>query len=156
MKQQQLIFVSIWLIVALWVLLEEFSLLPQGFIGLSAEGEYLCNLLCFLTAVGGTYLACRLFAFKRVKKELFPTEGTPDLEAHRRWNNRRLAIVAAAILPSTFLYYAATYSQTALYCALLALAGSLLCWPQMPLADKEEPAAKENETVAEENPSEKA
>ncbi|MBQ9569519.1 MAG: hypothetical protein IJR24_05495 [Alloprevotella sp.] len=96
---------------------------------MSAGGEYAANLFCFITAVGGTYLACRLFAFQRVKAELYAAGARSTLPAHRRWNNRRLVILAIAIFPSLFLYYAGSFSQTALYSALLALAGSLLCWP---------------------------
>ena len=129
MKHQRIAFIAIWLTAFLWISLQELSLLPQGFLPMSAGGEYAANLFCFITAVGGTYLACRLFAFQRVKAELYAAGARSTLPAHRRWNNRRLVILAIAIFPSLFLYYAGSFSPTALYSALLALAGSLLCWP---------------------------
>ena len=129
MKQQQTYFILIWLAVIVWIFLCELDVLPQGYLFGSADAEYISNIFCILTAVGGTYFACKLCAFKRAKSELYDTEGNPVPEAHRRWNNRRLALLALAILPSAFCYYAGPLSQTPLYCTLLALAGSLLCWP---------------------------
>lgn len=136
MKLQKMVFMGLWLLVALWALLQETDVLRHGFLQLGAEGEYVANLLCFVTAVGGTYFACRLFAFRCVRRELFPDDGGVDFAAYRRWNNRRLMLLAVAILPSAFLYYAGSFSQTALYCALLALAGSLLCWPSETIEEK--------------------
>lgn len=129
MKIQQIVFILIWLVVICWVVLCELNVLPQGYLFGSADAEYISNMFCILTAVGGTYLACRLFVFKRAKAELYDEEGNIVPEAYRRWNNRRLLLLALAIFPSAFCHYAGPLSQTPLFCMLLALTGSLLCWP---------------------------
>ena len=130
MRRHQAIFVLIWATTALWAALQEAGTLPQGFLSAAPVAAYVQHLFCILTAVGGSFLACRLFVVRRVRAELSDRDGRAAASALRKWSGVRLALNALAILPSAFLYYAAGFSQTCLYCLLIALAASLLCWPR--------------------------
>ncbi|MBR1712321.1 MAG: hypothetical protein IJ722_02810 [Alloprevotella sp.] len=130
MRRLQVIFVLIWAVTALWVALQEAGTLPQGFLPATPVAAYVQQLLCIATAVGGSFLACRLFVVRRVRAELSAPDAGSAAAALRKWSGVRLALNALAILPSAFLYYAAGFSQPSLYCLLIALTASLLCWPR--------------------------
>lgn len=129
MKKYQILFILLWAVVLLWIILQEADLLPQAFLPNSPVARYTCDLLSAATAIIGTYLACKLFAFEKIKKQLADEEEDNAHEAQKKWNGMRLLILAIAILPSAFIYYAQAFSQTALFCMLIALTGSLFCWP---------------------------
>ena len=57
MKIQQIVFILIWLVVICWVVLCELNVLPQGYLFGSADAEYISNMFCILTAVGGILYA---------------------------------------------------------------------------------------------------
>lgn len=129
MRKHQIIFILIWAVVLLWILLQETDLLPQVFLPQSPYAVYVADFISAATAIIGIYIACRLFSMKRVKDEINSSDKDLSLVARRKWNGIRLAILAVAILPSAFLYYAMCFRDTSLYCMLIALTGSLFCWP---------------------------
>ena len=59
MTKSRLSYFALWLLTGLWILLQETGALPQHFLPRSPMADYVANLLCFGTAVGGTYLAYR-------------------------------------------------------------------------------------------------
>ena len=129
MRKYKIIYILIWAVVLLCVLFQEIDLLPQAFLPQSPVAVYVADLISVATAVIGIYFACRLFSFKKVKEELNSEDRETALAAQKRWNGRRLLILAVAVFPSAFLYYAMSFRETSLYCMLIALTGSLFCWP---------------------------
>ena len=132
MNKYKTIYLLLWATTLLWAGFQELGLLPQAFIPASPAAKYICDMIAAATAIIGTYAACKLFVIKKVRQELETDDRTAALAAFQRWNGVRLTILAAAILPSAFIYYAQCFSQTALFCMLIALTGSLFCWPYSP------------------------
>ena len=123
----RLLFFGMWLLVGLWCLACEMDFITEGFLGHSPMLSYAFSTLCVITAVGGSWLACRLLAFPRIKQEV---ETDKTGRALKKWSAIRLSINSLAIFPSAICYYGLT-DTTALYCMLLALTASLLCIPKV-------------------------
>lgn len=115
----------LWLVVALWVLLQELDVLPSFFLPRSAQVNYFVTLFCILTAIGGAWLAYRLTSLKKVKAQIKSSPSQAN-----KWMRIRFALIALAVLPSAFFYYAGGYGESTLYCMLIALVMSLLCFPR--------------------------
>lgn len=129
MKPLQTAFVALWAAVVLFALLCEINLLPTAYIVDTPVAVYATSLLCIVTAVAGSFFACRLLVTKRAAAEINVPDEAQAAAAWKKWNARRLMLNAVAIVPSAFIYYAQSFSQTSLYCLLIALTASLLCWP---------------------------
>ena len=102
MKFLRLLFFSMWLLVGLWCLSCETNFIIEGFLGHSPMLNYIFSTLCVITAVGGSWLACRLLAFPRIKQEVEKDTTGKVLE---KWSLVRLAINSLAIFPSAICYY---------------------------------------------------
>ena len=121
----KLYYYLLWAFTALWVLLQEVDILPSYYLPHTAQLNYLVTLLCIVTSIGGSWLAYKLFSFKSVKAQLKQSQAKV-----KRWLFVRFLLIVVAIVPSVFFYYAGGYGETALYCFLIALIMSLLCFPR--------------------------
>lgn len=126
MRKLKFIFILLWVISAVWISLCESGIIVEGYFKGSVEHEYGLMMLSAITALGGSFLACRLFAFAYVREQL--TAQTDAAPALLRWNKVRLAILSAAIFPSLVIYYG-TLNNSSLYAFLIAITASLFCWP---------------------------
>ena len=129
MRKYKILFIVIWAVVLLWIVLQETGFMQQAFLPQSPYAVYAADFISAATAIIGIYFACRLFSLKRVKEELNVEDRIAAHAALKKWNGLRMVILAVAILPSAFLYYAMCFRDTSLYCMLIALTGSLFCWP---------------------------
>lgn len=120
----------IWVAGILWALLSEGNLVPTEYITHSPTADYNVSLISIVTAIGGTYLALRLMALKRIRQSI---ANAPDEAAARRiyvrWAWVRLGVMAAAVWTNVVLYYATSYSASTQYCLLIALIGAVFCRP---------------------------
>ena len=126
MKILQLIYIAIWLSVGLLTLMFETGFLTEGFFDNSPAFSYIVSIVFIVTAVGGSWLACRLLAISHIKKEM---ENDTSGFAQKKWTAIRLSITALAIYPSLISYYGLP-GTTPLYCLFIALTASLLCMPK--------------------------
>lgn len=128
----KLLYVLVWVVGAAWAALSETEVVPTDYLPHDAQTEYIIGWMSIVTAIGGTYLALRLLAFKAVRRKLREA-GNGDEEGalgvYLKWAGIRLAIAAVAVLTNVVLYYASAYSTSTQYCLLIALVGIVFCWP---------------------------
>ncbi len=113
----------------LWIALSEAEILPTEYIPSDPETDYMLNVVSILTALGGTFLSLRLFAFGKVRKSILQPDPLAAFKAYTKWATVRILIIASAIMTNTVLYYASSHAESSKYCLLIALVGIFFCWP---------------------------
>lgn len=107
---------------AVFIALSECGIIPTDYISKSQKMLlYQLELLSVISTLGGTYLALRLFSFRRIKQQ--------DFSAQKKWMSVRTAIIGCPVWINAVLYYASSYSTTPKYCLLVALTACVFCWP---------------------------
>ena len=112
-----IIFWSILAAALLLVVLFENEVLPMGTWNEQLSAEFLCRCNMEVVALGGIYLALRLFKFQRVHQDLV-TRKEPAL---KKWGILRLLLLQLPMFLNTLLYYMflqATYGYLAIIAAL--------------------------------------
>lgn len=125
----QAAYILVWVVGALWALLSELDYLPTEYFPATPNMDYAVSLISIFTAIGGTWLALRLAAFKAVRRRL--QEG--ETEQRQRYYISmvwwRTVIIAVAIWTNIVFYYGCSSPNTTQYCILIALIGALFCRP---------------------------
>lgn len=125
----QAVQLAVWAVTVCYIALSEAEWLPTCHCAGSVQAEYVAQLVSVATALAGSYVALRLFAFQSVKKLVAQADEAEAMRAFRKYALLRTAIVAVALWSNAVLYYVLSYQQTALYCFLISAAASLFCWP---------------------------
>ena len=63
-------YIAVWVITGLIALCSEEGFLPVEYLSHDPNTDYVVGVVSFLTAIGGTYLALRLLAFKAFVRKL--------------------------------------------------------------------------------------
>ncbi len=114
---------------ALILALSEAHYLPVGYLPATPQTQYATSLAsCFLT-LGGVYLALRLPAMPRAKRQMADTDAKRARTAYARWHGLQLFCIALPLLGNALLYYATPYSPAAGYALLISLIAVLFCYP---------------------------
>ena len=124
------IYIGIWGITGLIALLSETGILPVEYLAHDANTDYTVSLISIFTAIGGTYLALRLMAFKKIIQKI--AEKSTEESAwrvFRKYAIIRLGIIALGMWINTALYYATSYSESIKYCLLIIMIAAVFCWP---------------------------
>lgn len=124
-KKQQITFCLIIFIGIIYYILTHCEVLPEAFLSNGIRTQYFLDLASIALGIGGTFLAASLYHFKGVREDIAKNGET----AYYKWGWVRLALTAAAVLGTLFIYLASTHSDTAQYSFLIALIGALFCWP---------------------------
>lgn len=110
---------------ALVSLLFENDILPRAIVANTPAITYALNLLCIVTASGGTFL---LLYWWRI-----PAIAARRTSQARRMHIIRILLCAFLILVNILVYYLAPYTHNALNCILILLIAGIFCWPNLPL-----------------------
>lgn len=73
-------YIAVWVIMGLIALCSEEGFLPVEYLSHDPNTDYVVGVVSFLTAIGGTYLALRLLAFKAFVRKLTSAD-----DAHAAW-----------------------------------------------------------------------
>ena len=130
MKKIKNILMSLfWGVLGLAVLvavLFETDVLPSGLWSEALSAEFICRCIMEVVALGGIWLALRLFRFQRVHADLMARKSV----ALQKWGMLRLLLLEAPMLLNTILYY--MYMQTTYgYLAIIALLTLPFVYPSM-------------------------
>ncbi len=128
-RSLRLSFVGVLLFLAVWIILSEAGILPTDYITTDPQTDYTLNVASIFTAFGGTFFALRLFAFKRIKESVEQTDDNPAFKCYTKWAALRIALIGVAVATNVVLYYASSHTESAKYCLIIALIGTLFCWP---------------------------
>lgn len=112
-----IIFWSILAAALLLVVLFEYEVLPMGTWSEQLSAEFLCRCTMEVVALGGIYLALRLFKFQRVHQDLVERRE----QALQKWGILRLLLLELPMFLNTLLYYMflqTTYGYLAIIAAL--------------------------------------
>jgi ABC-type uncharacterized transport system YnjBCD permease subunit len=94
----------------------ETEVLPSGMWSEALSAEFICRCIMEVVALGGIWLALRLFRFQRIHADLV-SRKEPAL---KKWGVLRLLLLELPMLLNTLLYY--MYMQTTYgYLAIIAL-----------------------------------
>jgi len=128
-KKLQVAQVAVWAVTACYVLLSEAEWLPTCFAQTSVQTEYWAQVYSVVSALAGSYVALRLFAFSCIKKKIARADEAKAMCAFRKCVGLRTTLVAIAMWSNAVIYYALSFHQTALYCFLISAVASCFCWP---------------------------
>lgn len=127
MKTLKVEFFATWLVAAVMAVLGETDVIPNGLVGPNTTGEFKINTAVIMLTVVGVPLALKLFSLNTTKA-LRRMDNDEALSSYHVWSVVRMAILALDIALGLAAYYV-TLNVTGLFCALVALATTLYCWP---------------------------
>lgn len=125
----QAAYILIFVVGILWAFLSEMEYVPTEYIPASPNADYAVSLLSIATALGGTYFALRLTAFKSVRRKFQAGELPQRQRFYVRLIGLRTVIIALAIWLNIAFYYGCSSVNTTQYCILIALLAALFCRP---------------------------
>lgn len=128
-KKLQMAQATVWIVSICLVALSEADLLPTCYAPASVQVQYMVQLYSVVSALAGSYMALRLFAFPRIKERIARAEEPEAMGVFRKYVWLRTALIAVVLWSNAALYYACSFHQTALYCFLISAAASVFCWP---------------------------
>ena len=117
----------VWLIVVAAVVLGELDVIPNGWVVPQSPEELRLNIAVIVLTIVGIPLAIRLFTLNTTKG-LRRMNNDEALASYHIWSVVRLGILCVAAVSGVVVYYLAT-SVSAVFCALIALAVTIYCWP---------------------------
>lgn len=122
-------YVAIWIITGLIALCSEKGILPVEYLPHDPNTDYAVGVVSFFTAIGGTYLALRLLAFKTFVRKMTGMDEVGARMVYKKWCFARLAVIAVAMWVNVLLYYATSYADSVKYCLLIVMIAAVFCWP---------------------------
>lgn len=105
--------------------------MPVEYLSHDPNTDYVVGVVSFLTAIGGTYLALRLLAFKAFVRKLTSADDAHAWAVYKKWSFARLAVIAVAMWVNVSLYYATSYADSIKYCLLIVMIAAVFCWPSV-------------------------
>lgn len=124
-------YIAVWVITGLIALCSEEGFLPVEYLSHDPNTDYVVGVVSFLTAIGGTYLALRLLAFKAFVRKLTGADDAHAWAVYKKWSFARLAVIAVAMWVNVTLYYATSYTDSIKYCLLIVMIAAVFCWPSV-------------------------
>jgi len=117
----------VWLIVVAAVVLGELDVIPNGWVAPKSSEEFKLNIAVIVLTIVGIPLAIRLFTLNTTRG-LRRMNNDEALVSYHIWSVVRLGILCITAVSGVVVYYLAT-SVSAVFCALIALAVTVYCWP---------------------------
>lgn len=125
LRLSRIIYIAIWLIIAIVFFLSERGILPVGYLPQDAATIYMLNMLCIVLTLAGVWGGLKLFSLKNVRSHI-----TAHPQALPFWNVMRTCILGLCNFINLIVYYALVSDTTALYCLLITLTAFVFCWPK--------------------------
>lgn len=130
-KTLRLSYISIWIITGLIAFCSEKEWLPVEYLPHNPNADYAIGLISIVSAIGGTYLALRLLAFKSFVGKLLDRDEAVAWHLFCQWSYARLVILAVAMWTNVVLYYGSAYYESIKYDLLIVMIAAVFCWPSV-------------------------
>lgn len=129
MKQSKLIFLAVFLIVAIAFALFEFGVLPLAAIVNTPEMAYVINLASIVTAVGGCFILLYWFRFPMLRHKIEHSDERYADAVYGKASSARLWTWMTLMLINIVLYYEAPFADNPKYGILILFVAGIFCWP---------------------------
>lgn len=128
-KKMQAAQAIVWVLTACYVIMSETGWLPTCSVSFPVYAEYWAQIYSVVSALAGSYIALRLFAFRRIKEKIGRQEEPKALRTYCRYAGLRIGLIAVVMWSNALMYYIHSFHPTTLYCFLISAVASCFCWP---------------------------
>lgn len=137
MNNAKILFVAVFLIVAVAFALFEYDVLPSALMAATPSLTYAIDLTSIILAIGGCFLLLYAFRIPFVRKRLEDFDARRALRFHSKVCVWRLIVWLVITVVNVVLYYEAPFANNPKYAILILFIAGIFCWPgQLPSASE--------------------
>lgn len=127
LKRLKIELVVAWVIILIVFILGENQVIPNGVYADDKQMEFYLNIVCIVLTLAGLPLSLKLFSLNTTRSLRWLNHD--DALAHyHKWSVIRLCSLLFCIIVNVIAYFL-IWNTTGMFCALIILLVTLICWP---------------------------